>query len=196
MIGLIIFAVVAVILVFWAIGIYNGLVRMRNAFKNAFAQIDVQLKRRYELIPNLVETSKAYMKHESQTLERVIAARNQAFAAEQKVAGNPANSSAMKELGAAESQLTASVGRFMAVMESYPDLKANTTMNQLMEELTSTENKVGFARQAFNDSVMTYNNQREVFPNVIFAGMFGFQPAELLTIENPQEREAVKVSFN
>lgn len=196
MIGMIIFAVVALVLVFWSIGIYNGLVRMRNGFKNAFAQIDVQLKRRYELIPNLVETAKGYMKHEAQTLERVIAARNQAFQAEAKVAGNPANASAMKEFSQAESQLTGAVGRFMAVMESYPDLKANTTMNSLMEELTSTENKVSFARQAFNDSVMSYNNQREVFPNSIFAGMFGFQAAELLQIEKPEEREPVKVSFN
>lgn len=196
MMGMIVFAVVALVLVFWAIGIYNGLVRMRNGFKNAFAQIDVQLKRRYELIPNLVETAKGYMKHEAQTLERVIAARNQAYQAESKAAGNPANASAMKEFAQAESQLTGAVGRFMAVMESYPDLKANTTMNTLMEELSSTENKVSFARQAFNDSVMSYNNQREVFPNSIFAGMFGFQAAELLQIEKPEEREAVKVSFN
>lgn len=192
----IIVAVVAVVLVFWAMGIYNGLVRLRNAFKNAFAQIDVQLKRRYELIPNLVETAKAYMNHERETLERVIAARNQAFQVSQKAAGNPGSADAIRELGQAEGQLTASVGRFMAVMESYPDLKANTTMNRLMEELTSTENKVGYARQAFNDAVMSYNNAREVFPNVLFAGAFGFQPAELLQVESPEERKAVKVSFS
>ena len=169
---------------------------MRNAFKNAFAQIDVQLKRRYDLIPNLVETAKAYMKHEKETLENVIRSRNSAFTAEQKVAADPTNASAMRELGAAEGQLTSSMGRLMAVFESYPDLKANTTMNQLMEELSSTENKVSFARQAFNDSVMTYNNAREVFPNVIFANTFGFQQAQLLEVEKPEERQAVKVSFN
>lgn len=196
MIALIVIAVVALICVFWFIGIYNGLIRLRNGLKNAFAQIDVQLKRRYELIPNLVETAKAYMKHEKETLEGVIAARNQAFQAEQRVAGNPASSTAMKDFRQAEAQLTANVGKFMAVMESYPDLKANTTMNSLMEELTSTENKVGFARQAFNDAVMTYNNDREVFPNVIFANMFGFQAAEPLQVESPEERKAVKVSLN
>lgn len=193
---LIVALVIGLVFIFWAIGIYNGLVRMRNAFKNSFAQIDVQLKRRYELIPNLVETAKGYMKHERDTLERVIAARNQAFQAEQKLAGDPSNSAALKDFQTAESQLTAHVGKFMAVMEAYPDLKANTTMNNLMEELTSTENKVGFARQAFNDAVMTYNNQREVFPNILFANFLGFQAAELLQVESPEERKAVKVSFS
>jgi len=187
---------VVAVLMIWSVSIYNGLVRLRNAFKNAFAQIDVQLKRRYELIPNLVETAKGYMKHEKETLENVIRARNTAFQAEQKAAANPADAGAMRDLARAEGSLTSSVGRFMAVLEAYPDLKANTTMNQLMEELSSTENKVAFARQAYNDSVMLYNNSREVFPNVFFAGMFGFQPAQLLEVESPEERQAVKVSFN
>ena len=186
---------VIVVLGFWAISIYNGLVRMRNAFKNAFAQIDVQLKRRYDLIPNLVETAKGYMKHEKETLENVIRARNSALQAESKAASNPADSQAMREFSQAEGALTSSVGRFMAVLEAYPDLKANTTMNQLMEELSSTENKVAFARQAYNDSVMNYNTTREVFPNVLFANSFGFQSAQLLEVESPEERKAVKVSF-
>lgn len=186
---------VLVILAMWIIGIYNGLVRLRNAFKNAFAQIDVQLKRRYDLIPNLVETAKAYMNHEKDTLEAVIRARNVAFEAEKKAASNPTDAGAMQDFAQAEGVLGANMGRLLAVMESYPDLKANTTMNQLMEELSSTENKVSFARQSYNDGVMAYNNAREVFPNVIFAPMFGFQPAQLLEIEDPKEREAVKVSF-
>lgn len=195
MAGVIVLAVVVVVGL-WVMSIYNSLVRMRNTFKNAFAQIDVQLKRRYDLIPNLVETAKAYLKHEKETLENVIRARNTAFQAEQRAASNPADADAMRALGQAESQLTAGLGRFMAVMEAYPDLKSNTTMNQLMEELSSTENKVSFARQAYNDSVMLYNTTREVFPNVLFAASFGFQPAELLQIENPTEREPVRVSFN
>ncbi len=195
MIGTLIAAGLGLVLIIWAVSIYNGLVRLRNGFKNAFAQIDVQLQRRYELIPNLVETAKGFLKHEKETLENVIRARNSAFQAEKKAAANPADAQAMREFGQAETQLTAGLGRLMAVMEAYPDIKGNTTMNQLMEELTSTENKVGFARQAYNDSVMTYNNSREVFPNVIFAGMFGFQQAELLQVENPSVREAVKVSF-
>ncbi len=169
---------------------------MRNRFKNAFAQIDVQLKRRYDLIPNLVETAKGYMKHERQTLEAVIAARNQAAGAIEKVAANPANVSAMQSLVGAESALTGALGRLFALVESYPDLKANQTMMQLMEELTSTENKVSFARQAFNDAVMAYNTARETFPAVLFAGMFGFEPAALYEITVPQEREAPKVSFS
>lgn len=192
-----IFAAVVVVLALWAIGIYNSLVRLRNGFKNAFAQIDVQLKRRYDLIPNLVETAKAYMKHESGTLEAVIRARNSAFQVAQKAAANPADAGTIRELAQAEGALTGSVGKFMAVMESYPDLKANTTMNGLMEELSSTENKVSFARQAFNDSVMSYNNARESFPNVLFANTFGFQAAELLqVVDTPEQREPVKVQFS
>ena len=185
----------AVILALWAVGIYNSLVTLRNRFKNAFAQIDVQLKRRYDLIPNLVETAKGYLKHERETLEAVIKARNIAAAAAQAVAANPADGNAMKSLVSAEAGLGGALSRLMVVSEQYPDLKANQNMMQLTEELTSTENKIAFARQAYNDSVMTYNNAREVFPNVIFAGMFGFQPAELFKIEDATERTAPKVSF-
>ncbi len=179
----------------WVAGIYNTLVALRNRFKNAFAQIDVQLKRRYDLIPNLVEVAKGYMKHESTTLEAVIKARNIALAASQTAAANPADANAMKNLVSAESGLGGALSRLMVVSEQYPDLKANQNMMQLTEELTSTENKVSFARQAYNDSVMAYNTTREVFPNVIFAGMFGFLPAELFKIEDPTERNAPKVSF-
>lgn len=192
--GVLLALVVAVGL--WAAGIYNSLVTLRNRFKNAFAQIDVQLKRRYDLIPNLVEVAKGYMKHESSTLEAVIKARNIAAAAAQTVAADPASASAMKQLVSAEAGLGGALSRLMVVSEQYPDLKANQNMLQLTEELTSTENKVSFARQAYNDSVMQYNNAREVFPNVIFAGMFGFQSAELFKIEDPTERNAPKVSFN
>ncbi len=187
--------VVLVVLGLWVMGIYNALVALRNRFKNAFAQIDVQLKRRYDLIPNLVETAKGYMKHESSTLEAVIKARNIALAASQSAAANPADANAMKSLGAAESGLGGALSRLMVVSEQYPDLKANQNMMQLTEELTSTENKVSFARQAYNDSVMGYNTTRETFPNVIFAGMFGFLPAELFKIDDPTERNAPKVSF-
>ncbi len=186
---------VLVVLGLWVTGIYNSLVALRNRFKNAFAQIDVQLKRRYDLIPNLVETAKGYMKHESSTLEAVIKARNIALAAAQSAAANPADANAMKSLGAAESGLGGALSRLMVVSEQYPDLKANQNMMQLTEELTSTENKVSFARQAYNDSVMGYNTTRETFPNVIFAGMFGFLPAELFKIDDPTERNAPKVSF-
>jgi LemA protein len=186
----------AVIIVGWGIGIYNGLVRLRNQIKNAFAQIDVQLKRRYDLIPNLVETAKTYMKHERETLEAVIAARNEAVAAEKRAGSDPADPDLMRQLLSAESNLGASLGRFRVTVEAYPDLKANTTMNQLMEELTSTENKVSFARQAYNDAVLNYNNQREVFPNSLIAGPFNFQPAQPFEVENPVERQAVKVSFS
>jgi LemA protein len=186
---------VVVVLGLWVMGIYNSLVALRNRFKNAFAQIDVQLKRRYDLIPNLVETAKGYMKHESTTLEAVIKARNIALAAAQSAAANPADANAMKNLGAAETGLGGALSRLMVVSEQYPDLKANQNMMQLTEELTSTENKVSFARQAYNDSVMTYNTSRETFPNVIFAGMFGFLPAELFKIDDPTERNAPKVSF-
>lgn len=184
-----------VVLGLWVAGIYNTLVGLRNRFKNAFAQIDVQLKRRYDLIPNLVEVAKGYMKHESSTLEAVIKARNIALAASQTAAANPADANAMKGLMSAEAGLGGALSRLMVVSEQYPDLKANTNMLQLTEELTSTENKVSFARQAYNDSVMTYNTTREVFPNVIFAGMFGFLPAELFKIEDPTERNAPKVQF-
>ena len=187
--------VIVVVLGLWVTGIYNTLVALRNRFKNAFAQIDVQLKRRYDLIPNLVETAKGYMKHESTTLEAVIKARNIAYAASQAAAANPADANAMKGLVSAEGGLTGALSRLMVVSEQYPDLKANQNMMQLTEELTSTENKVSFARQAYNDSVMQYNTAREVFPNVIFAGLFGFLPAELFHIEDPAERNAPKVSF-
>jgi len=177
------------------IGGYNKLVTLRNRFKNAWAQIDVQLKRRYDLIPNLVETAKGYLKHERGTLEAVITARNVASSASSRVAADPANPEAMKQLVAAEGTLTGTLGRLFALSEAYPDLKANQTMLQLMEELTSTENKVSFARQAYNDSVMTYNTQREVFPSNIIAGMFNFTAAELFTVEKPEQREAPKVQF-
>ena len=189
-------AVLAILLAMYAIGIYNKLVALRNRFKNAFAQIDVQLKRRYDLIPNLVEVAKGYMKHEKETLEAVIQARNQAVSAGEKAAANPGDPTAMKSLGQAEGTLTGTLGRLFALTESYPDLKANENMLSLQEELTSTENKVSFARQAYNDAVTVYNTSREVFPAVVFAGMFGFLEATLFEIEEPQEREAAKVSFD
>jgi LemA protein len=194
--GFWIFLAIVVALVIWAIVIYNGLVTLRNRFKNAFAQIDVQLKRRYDLIPNLVEIAKGYIKHERETLEAVIKARNQAVAAASAASSNPGNPAAMQGLGAAEGALTGVLGRLFALAEAYPDLKANTNMLSLQEELSSTENKVAFARQAFNDSVMEYNTKRESFPDNIFAGMFGFGPAELLAAtESAEERKAPKVSF-
>ena len=188
--------VIVVVVVFWAIAIYNGLVAMRNRFKNAFAQIDVQLKRRYDLIPNLVETAKGYLKHERETLEAVIRARNAAQTAATAASAAPGNPAAMQALGAAEGQLTGVLGRMFALAEAYPDLKANQNMMSLQEELSSTENKVAFARQAFNDSVMDYNTKRESFPANIFAGMFNFGPAELLqATEAPEERKAPQVKF-
>jgi len=187
---------IVVALVVWAIAIYNGLVALRNRFKNAFAQIDVQLKRRYDLIPNLVEVAKGYIKHERETLEAVIKARNQAVSAATAAGANPGNPAAMQSLGAAEGALTGVLGRMFALAEAYPDLKANTNMLSLQEELSSTENKVAFARQAFNDAVMEYNTRRESFPDTIFAGVFGFGPAELLAAtESAEERKAPKVSF-
>ncbi|WP_092408940.1 LemA family protein [Dokdonella immobilis] len=180
---------------FYAISVYNGLVTSRNAYKNAFAQIDVQLTRRYDLIPNLVETAKGYMKHERETLEAVIQARNSAVSGLSAAKANPGDPQAMQQLSGAENALTQTLGRLFALSEAYPDLKANQNMMQLSEELTSTENKVAFARQAYNDSVMGYNNAREVFPSSIVANMFSFQPAQLLEIEAPEKREAVKVSF-
>ena len=194
-IGILIFLVIVVVLVFYAVGIYNGLIAGRNQFKNAFAQIDVQLQRRYDLIPNLVETSKGYLAHERQTLEAVIQARNQAQTAARAAAAKPDDGTAIAALSAAEGALTGTLGRFFAQAEAYPDLKANQTMQQLMEELSSTENKVAFARQFFNDAVMGYNNQREQFPNVLIAGPFGFQHAEQLELQNKEAREAVKVKF-
>ncbi len=187
---------IVVVLALWVTGIYNSLVALRNRFKNAFAQIDVQLKRRYDLIPNLVETAKGYMKHEHDTLEDVIKARNVAYAASQAAAANPADAGAVKGLVSAEGGLTGALSRLMVVSEKYPDLKANQNMMQLTEELTSTENKISFARQAYNDSVTTYNTTRETFPNVVFAGMFGFTDAQLFQIEDGTERNAPKVSFN
>ncbi len=175
---------------------YNRLVTARNGFKNAFAQIDVQLTRRHDLIPNLVETAKGYLKHERETLEAVIAARNTAVAGLKTAAANPGSAAAVEQLSGAETALNSALGRLFALSESYPDLKANTTMMQLSEELTSTENKVAFARQAYNDSVTGYNIARETFPSSVVAGMFGFDPAALLQIESPAMREVPKVSFS
>jgi len=190
-----IFLAVVVLIGFFLVGIYNRLVAYRNRYKNAFSQIDVQLKRRYDLIPNLVDTAKAYLKHERETLEAVIQARNQAVSAAGRAAAQPGAAVAMAGLATAEGALSGALGRLFALAESYPDLKANQTMAQLMEELTSTENRVSFARQAFNDSVMQYNTAREVFPNSILAGMFDFQPAVLFEITNPAEKEGVRVKF-
>jgi len=186
----------SVIIGLWAVGIYNGLVSLRNRFKNAFAQIDVQLKRRYDLIPNLVETAKGYLKHESSTLEAVIKARNIASSAAQTAAANPSDANAMRGLLTAEAGLGGALSRLMVVSEAYPDLKANPNMMQLTEELSSTENKISFARQAYNDSVMAFNTSRETFPAVLLAGALGFQPAELFQIDDPSERQAPKVQFN
>jgi len=195
LIGLIAGGGFLVVLVLYAISVYNTLVTKRNRYKNGFSQIDVQLKRRHDLIPNLVETVKGYMAHEKGTLEGVVQARNQAVQVTQKVAANPGDPDAMKQLAAAEGQLNASLGRLFALAEAYPDLKANTTMLNLQEELTSTENKVAFARQGFNDQVTDYNTYREGFPAVILAGMFGFFPASLFELDNPSERQAPSVKF-
>jgi LemA protein len=185
------------LLTLYVIGVYNALVTGRNRYKNAYAQIDVQLKRRYDLIPNLVETAKGYMKHERETLEAVILARNQAVGAAQAAASAPGDPTAMKALAGAEGALAAGLGRLMVLSEAYPDLKANQNMLGLSEELTSTENKVAFARQAFNDAVMSYNNARETFPAVIFAGALGFSEAALLeATESAEERKAPKVAFS
>ena len=182
-------------LVMFVVGAYNRLVALRNRYNNAYAQIDVQLKRRYDLIPNLVETAKGYIKHERGTLEDVVKARNIAYAASQTAAANPGDANAMKSLGSAETGLAGTLGRLLMVSEQYPDLKANQNMMQLTEELTSTENKISFARQAYNDSVMTYNTQREVFPANMIANTFNFAPAELFVIDKPDEKEAPKVQF-
>jgi LemA protein len=186
---------IIVVVIFYFISLYNRLVSGRNAYKNAFAQIDVQLTRRHDLIPNLVETARGYMKHERETLEAVISARNVAITGLKNAAANPGNPAAVQQLAGAENALSGALGRLFALAEAYPDLKANQNMMQLSEELTSTENKVAFARQAYNDSVMTYNNTREVFPNTIVAGMFAFHSAQLLEIESAEKRAVPKVSF-
>jgi LemA protein len=192
--GWIVFGIVILIAMFF-ISIYNKLVGSRNAYKNAFAQIDVQLTRRHDLIPNLVETAKGYIKHERETLEAVIAARNSAVTGLKNAAANPGDPNAVQQLSGAENALTGALGRLFALVEAYPDLKANQNMMQVSEELTSTENKVAFARQAFNDAVMNYNNRREMFPNSIVAGMFAFWPAQLLEIESPEKRAVPVVKF-
>ena len=192
---LVLLAIIA-ILVFWGVGAYNRIVALRNYFKNAFSQIDVQLKRRYDLIPNLVETAKAYMAHERETLEAVIGARNQAVDANKKAAGDPADAVAFRQMVAADGVLSTSLGKFFALSEAYPDLKANQTMMQLSEELTSTENRIAFARQGYNDSVMSYNTVIEQFPGSLIASSCGFKTAELLeSTETPEERKAIKVTF-
>ena len=195
LIVLVLLAVPLFFLFVFVVSSYNRLIGLRNRYKNAFSQIDVQLNRRHDLIPNLVETAKGYMAHERNTLEAVISARNVAATATARAAQAPGNPAAMKELASAENALTGVLGRLLAVAEAYPDLKANQNMARLMEELSSTENKVAFARQAYNDSVMTYNTSRERFPTNIIAGMFKFDAAELFEIQKPEQREAPKVSF-
>src|ERR1019366_1249882 len=192
----IVLAALALVTVMFVVGIYNTLVALRNLFKNAYAQIDVQLKRRYDLIPNLVETAKGYMAHERGTLEAVTAARNIAYAASKAAAANPGDATAMKSLASAETGLGGTLSRLMMVSEQYPDLKANQNMMQLSEELTSTENKISFPRQAYNDSVMTYNTDREVFPSNLIANTFNFGPAELFVVDKPEQKDAPKVSFS
>ena len=192
---LLFFGVIAAVVIY-IIAVYNRLIALKNRFKNGFAQIDVQLQRRHDLIPNLVETAKAYMSHEKETLTQVIEARNQAASAKQAAAAHPDDASAVAQLGKAESMLSGSLANFFALSENYPDLKGNETMSQLMEELTSTENRIGFARQAFNDAVMNYNTYREQFPQNFIGGLFGsFKEAQLLKIENEEARKAVKVGF-
>lgn len=186
---------IILIVAVFVVGIYNGLVRMRNAYKNAFSQIEVQLKRRHDLIPNLVETAKGYLSHERETLEAVISARNVAAGAREAAAANPGDPGTIKQLSRAEAGLGGVLGRLFAVAEAYPDLKANHNMMQLSEELTTTENKVAFARQAYNDAVMTYNNKREVFPNNLVASTFNFAEAAMFEIEDEAQREAPKVEF-
>jgi LemA protein len=193
---LVVLVVIVVIVGGLIAGIYNKLVTMRNRYKNAYAQIDVQLKRRYDLIPNLVETAKGYIKHERETLEAVTAARNIAYAASKAAAANPGDATAMKSLASAETGLGGTLSRLMMVSEAYPDLKANQNMMQLTEELTSTENKISFARQAYNDSAMTYNTDREVFPSNLIANTFNFGPAELFVVDKPEQKDAPKVSFS
>ena len=186
---------IALVVLLWGVSVYNGLVALRNRFKNAFAQIDVQLQRRYDLIPNLVETAKGFLRHEKETLQAVTEARNTALAAAKAAGGNPADAAAIGRLSAAEGALGSALSRLMVVCEAYPELKSDRHMAQVMEELSSTENKIAFARQAYNDAVTAYNNGRETFPSSLVAGVCGFAPAELLRTENPQAREAVKVRF-
>ena len=195
MIGILVILGLLVLFGLWAVGIYNGLITSRNGYKNAFAQIDVQLTRRYDLIPNLVEVAKGYMAHERETLEAVIKARAAAVSGLAAAKASPGDAAAMQNLANADQGLTGALSRLMVVSEAYPDLKANQNMMQLSEELTSTENRVAFARQAFNDSVMAFNNKREVFPSSVIAGMFNFVAAALLEITEPAKREAPKVSF-
>ena len=195
LIVLAIFVGLLLLVAFWAIALYNGLIGKRNRFRNAFAQIEVQLQRRYDLIPNLVETAKGYMSHEKDTLEAVIAARNQAMGAMQAAAAAPGDSSAMAKLASAEAGLGGVLGRLMAVAEAYPDLKANQNMMAVQEELTSTENKVAFARQAFNDAVTLFNTARETFPAVLIAGLLGFKEAMLFEVDDASARSAPKVNF-
>lgn len=195
MISFVVFLAVIGIIVFWAIGMYNRLVNERNRVRNAFAQIDVQLTRRYDLIPNLVEAVKGYMKHERDTLEAVVAARNTAVADLNTAKADPANAEAIQKLGKSEGALGSVLGRLFALSEAYPDLKANENMIQFQEELSSTENKVAFARQAFNDSVMGYNNSVQNFPNSVIAGMFDFESASFLEIDSEEKREVPEVSF-
>jgi LemA protein len=187
--------VLIVLAALFAVSVFNTLITLRNRYKNAFSQIDVQLKRRYDLIPNLIEVAKGYMAHERDTLEAVINARNQAVTAQQRAAASPGDPNAMRNLSIAEGQVSGVLGRLFALAENYPDLKANQNMLALQEELTSTENKVAFSRQAFNDAVMAYNTQREVFPASMIATLAGFTPAQLFEIETPKEREAPRVSF-
>lgn len=191
LIGLAVIAVVVILTVM----IYNRLVKLRNRFKNAFAQIDVQLQRRHDLINNLVETAKGYMKHEREMLTQVMEARNGAVRAQEEAAQDPGDSSRIQQLSGAENMLTRAMGGFRATVENYPDLKANETLQQLMDEMASTENRVAYARQAFNDNVMAYNTYREQFPNNLMAGFFSFKPASLLELEDEEAREAPKVSF-
>lgn len=192
---LIALAVLVLIVLFWGVSVYNGLVALRNRVKNAFAQIDVQLQRRYDLIPNLVETAKGFLKHERETLQAVTEARNVALAASKAAVANPMAVGAIEKLGAAEGALSSALSRLMAVAEAYPDLKSDRHMAQVMEELSSTENKIAFSRQAYNDSVMVYNTTRETFPSVLIAGTLGFQPMTLLETETPEARKNVKVQF-
>ena len=193
---MLVFGLVVAAVAIMAATIYNKLVRLKNAVKNVLSQIDVQLTRRFELIPNLVETAKKFMSHERETFEAVVQARNMAVGAQKKVNSDPANTEAVKELQQAENQLMSQMSRMLLIVENYPELKANETMKGLMEELTSTENKVSFARQAYNDSVMNYNTSIQVFPNNIFAGMFSFKEFEFLKVEDPKAKEPVKVSFD
>ena len=195
MTAFLIFLGILAAIVFWGIGIYNRLINERNRVRNAFAQIDVQLTRRYDLIPNLIEAVKGYMAHEKETLDAVISARNAAQQSLAAAKADPANAEAIKELGTSEGALGAALGRLFALSEAYPDLKANENMMQFQEELASTENKVAFARQAFNDSVLAYNNSAENFPNNIIAGMFRFELASFLDIESDEKRDVPDVSF-